>query len=261
MRLVTILASLDGYDGVGDFYDAFANNEDIPFYLENAKRYGSPILDIAAGTCRVSIKLAEAGFEVTALEKSKSMLDTAMRKVGELEEDVANRITIIRGDMQDFSLNQKFSLVIIPFSFGHALTTEAQLRTLRCIRKHLDDDGVFILDLYPGAIQNGHATFEEGPIRIGDGRMVTRRGEIETDFVNQIMKVSIEYEIVQDDENVSIVSVNSDAAIIYNREADILLQVAGFKIKKEFGSYQSSPYGNDSSRRILILKKEEAGQI
>ena len=118
------LNSNDGYKGIGEFYDLFANNDDLPFYLQYAQECGSPILDVAAGTCRVSIPLAEAGFDVVALEKSISMINEANRKLKSINRDIASRITIVQADMDDFKLQKDFSLVIIPFSFGHALTTD-----------------------------------------------------------------------------------------------------------------------------------------
>ena len=63
-----------GYEGVGEFYDLFTDNTDIPFFLEFARKTGSPILDLAAGTGRVSFALAKEGFDVVALEQSQSML-------------------------------------------------------------------------------------------------------------------------------------------------------------------------------------------
>ena len=70
-------STLSGYEGIGQFYDLFADNSDIPFFLKYAKRIGSPILDLAAGTGRVSFALAEEGYEVVSLEQSPSMLDIA----------------------------------------------------------------------------------------------------------------------------------------------------------------------------------------
>jgi ubiquinone/menaquinone biosynthesis C-methylase UbiE len=70
-----------GYEGVGEFYDLFADNTDIPFILEFARKTGSPILDLAAGTGRVTFALAQEGFDVVALEQSQSMLAEAKEKL------------------------------------------------------------------------------------------------------------------------------------------------------------------------------------
>ena len=137
-----------GYEAAAEFYDLFANNEDIPFYLNYAKQQGSPILDLAAGTGRVTLKLAEAGYVVVALEKSSAMLNVARERLLAATDDIQSRVTIIDGDFTEFSIDQTFSLIIIPASFGHALTSNEQLSALNSMHRHLKDDGLLILDLF-----------------------------------------------------------------------------------------------------------------
>ncbi|MHA3962288.1 MAG: class I SAM-dependent methyltransferase [Candidatus Thorarchaeota archaeon SMTZ1-45] len=245
-----------GYEGVGEFYDLFADNSDIPFFLEYAKKTGSPILDLAAGTGRVTFALAEEGFEVVALERSKSMLSVARRRLEHSSPDISSRVQIIEGSMKDFSLDQKFSLIIIPNSFGHLLTSEDQLSALQCIKNHLLDDGIFILDLYPGAHQYEQATFEDPPARLSDGRIVKRSGEIKSDFTRQIMRVELHYTIQDVNGNViNTINVVSGAALIFNREADLLVRMSGLNNENEFGDFQKNPFTLDSGRRIFILRK------
>jgi hypothetical protein len=51
--------------------------------------------------------------------------------------------------MRDFDLGQTFKLITIPFRpFQHLIEVEDQIACLRCIRRHLADDGRFILDLF-----------------------------------------------------------------------------------------------------------------
>ncbi|MFO7836951.1 MAG: class I SAM-dependent methyltransferase [Candidatus Thorarchaeota archaeon] len=121
------------YEGVAEFYDLFADNSDISFYTSYAHETGSPVLDLAAGTLRVAVPLAKEGFRVFALEKSPSMLSIAREKLDRLSKPAESRITLIEGDMTDFGFDIAFSLVIIPASFAHALTTEEQLPTLESI--------------------------------------------------------------------------------------------------------------------------------
>jgi len=249
-------STMAGYEGVGKFYDLFADNSDIPFFLKYAKKIGSPILDLAAGTGRVSFALANAGYEVVSLERSPSMLEAARLRLKSVGDLIATRITIIEGDMTEFHLDQRFSLIIIPNSFGHALTTDAQLSALGCIHNHLDDSGFFILDLYPGALQHEHIHFKENPISLHDGTTVEREGEIHSDTLRQLMDFKLRYIIRdQNGEIIDEVKVKSPAALLYNREVNLLLHLSRFQIIEEFGDFECNPYRPDSTRRILILKK------
>jgi len=48
----------------GKHYDALNNfNHDVPFYLEMAKSYGEKTLELACGTGRITLPLAEQGIE------------------------------------------------------------------------------------------------------------------------------------------------------------------------------------------------------
>jgi len=247
-----------GYEGVGEFCDLFASMDDIPFYLDYARRQGSPILDVAAGAGRVTLPLAREGFDVTALEMSPSMLEEFRKRVNREPHEVAERITLVQGDMRDFALNQTYSLIIIPDSFGHAMTSRDQLSTLACIRKHLLGRGLFILDLRCGALLPAHLEFEEPPASLPDGRVVSRRGEIHTDFVNQIMRVDLKYSVYRPGTRRPdldrVIEVVSGAAVIFDREADLLVRMSGFVVELEFGWFDGRPYTPECERRVMLLR-------
>ena len=158
--------------------------------------------------------------------------------------------------MKRFTLNQKFALVIIPNSFGHLLTTEDQLSTIHCVRDHLIYGGLFILDLYPGAQQYERAKFEDAPAQLPDGQRVSRSGVIQSDFPNQLMRVELRY-TVQDAEGqvTNEIDVVSKAALIFNREADLLIRMSNMQVEEEFGDFEKNIYNPDSGRRIFVLRK------
>ena len=247
-----------GYEGVGEYYDLFADDSDIQFFLRMAREYGSPVLDLASGSGRVAFPLAEAGFEVVALEKSQSMLNAARRRLNSSPRKIQNRLTIVEGDMRSFDLGTEFALVIVPNSFGHALSTDSQISTLECVRRHLAQDGVFVLDLFPGALQHEHASFEDGPVPLPDGRTVSRKGAMHMDPVRQLLRVDLTYTVRTSTGATSEMTVvTSGAAVIFNREADLLVRIAGFETANEYGDLDGGAYLPTSSRRILVLKKKQ----
>lgn len=245
-----------GYESVGEYYDLFADNTDLPFYIECAKQHGSPILDLAAGTGRVTFALANEGFEIVALEQSQSMLSIAQKKLREASPEVARRITLVEGSMIDFSFDKKFSLIIVPNSFGHVMNTNEQLSTLKCVREHLLDNGRFVLDLYPAALQYQNATFDDTPVQLENGCTVSRSGKIQSDFSRQLMRVDLQYTVRNSDGAIiDKVNVVSGASLIFNREADLLIRLSGFVVEDIYGDFGRSPYMPDSGRRIFILHK------
>lgn len=245
-----------GYDGVGEFYDLFADNSDIPFFIECAKRAGSPVLDLAAGTGRITFALAQEGFEVVALEQSESMLAVAREKLESAPEEVCSRIELIKGTMSKFSLDRKFALTMVPNSFGHLMTREDQLSMLLCVKEHLTDEGIFVLDIFPGEHQYENAKFQDVPTALADGRIVTRFGVITSDFDKKIMRVELRY-LVEDSEGVTIDEINvvSEAALIFNQDVESLIKESGLQIEEEYGDFERNSFTLDSGHRIFILRK------
>ncbi len=64
--------------------------EDIPTVLGFAQKTGGPVLDLGAGTGRLTIPLAEAGYEVTGIDSARAMLAIAEHKSGESGAERAN---------------------------------------------------------------------------------------------------------------------------------------------------------------------------
>src|SRR5687767_14825138 len=87
--------------------------DDIPFYLELAREASAKdqsVLELACGTGRVTIPVAQAGVNIAGLDRSPAMLAVAQRKA----EALAN-VRWVEGDMANFKLEEQFGLVIIPF--------------------------------------------------------------------------------------------------------------------------------------------------
>ena len=137
------------YDPLAALYDAqYARyRDDLPFYTRLADDYGSPVLELGAGSARVSAALARAGHEVVGIELSKEMLTRARARLEHL--GLKERVQLHKGDMRSFELGQAFPLIIAPFNtFMHAYTPNDQDTTLAAVKRHLAPGGLFALDLF-----------------------------------------------------------------------------------------------------------------
>lgn len=121
---------------------------DVEYFSHLAKRAGR-VLELACGTGRVALAMAEAGARVTGLELSEDMLARARGKAQVLDASVRKRLTLVRGDMRDFHLRAKFPLIVVPFrAFQHLLTVKDQRACLDCCRKHLAPRGRLVVNLF-----------------------------------------------------------------------------------------------------------------
>lgn len=137
------------YDLLADLYDLqYAHyRDDLSFYTRLADDYGGPVLELGAGSARVSTALARAGHEVVAVELSNKMIGRGQARL--VEAGLQENVTYRQGDMREVRLGRRFPLVIAPFNtLMHAYTLADQDATLRTVREHLEPGGRFAFDLY-----------------------------------------------------------------------------------------------------------------
>lgn len=156
------------YDDDAALYDLqyAAYRDDVPFYVRLADDQGGPVLELGAGTGRVTEALLRAGHEVVAVDASASMLARARERLAG-----AGGLTLLEGDMRSLSLGRRFPLVLAPFNtLMHAYTLDDQDRALSVVNEHLEEGGLFALDLYqPRFGPMGVVRREEEWAELGEG--------------------------------------------------------------------------------------------
>ncbi|MCI0438432.1 MAG: class I SAM-dependent methyltransferase, partial [Chloroflexi bacterium] len=165
------MVSRNDYDSAhARYYDYFSHGlaGDATFYVEEAVKAGSPVLELGCGTGRVTIPVAQAGVEIVGLDLSESMLAVAKEKVASLGGETRKRIEFAHGDMGSFYLNRRFKLAIIPYrSFIHLLTPDDQRQALHRIRDHLEGGGRLAFNVFDPRLDwivDEHH-FPEAPLR------------------------------------------------------------------------------------------------
>src|SRR6185312_377515 len=82
--------------------------EDLPLWRSLAAEYGDPVLDVGAGTGRVTLDLARAGYRVTALDRDAELLAELERRVGRNSEivTVTSQVTTVVADARELDLGE-----------------------------------------------------------------------------------------------------------------------------------------------------------
>jgi SAM-dependent methyltransferase len=113
---------------------------DLSLWRSLAAEYGGPVLEIGAGSGRVTLDLARTGLEVTALDRDPDLLAELRRRAGELA------VVTVCGDARDFSLGQRFPLCLTPMQTIQLLGGAAgRAGFWRCARAHLSPGGLLAL--------------------------------------------------------------------------------------------------------------------
>ena len=250
---------MDFYHTAADLYDHTFGRADLEgergdaaFYVEEARRAGSPVLDLACGTGRVLIPMAHAGVPVTGLDSSPAMLAVARKKVARLPEAARQRIELIEGDMRSFSLGRRFDLAIIPFrSFLHLMTPADQRRALGRIRDHLADGGRFVfnifdprLDMIASHIGQPDAALEmESEFTHPEtGRQVVEWVRRRYDAATQTIEEERVLEELEAGQVVSRTSAPITLRWVYRYEMEHLLELSGFAVEALYGGFDRGPF-------------------
>ncbi|MFN8484721.1 MAG: class I SAM-dependent methyltransferase [Anaerolineae bacterium] len=254
----------DLYATVYDFeYDDVV--DDIPFYRDLAVRGGGPALELACGTGRVLIPVAEAGVEVVGLDISRPMLAVAQDKVSLLPQAVQDRITLGAGDMRDFDLGAgRFSLVYIPFrSFLHLLTVEEQLQALAAIRRSLRPAGRLALAFFnprldtiaPRLTSRGATTFLEDTYDLLNGERLLQWACTRYDATTQVSRTERMYDRVGADGRL-IERTHRQITVrwLYRYEAEHLFVRAGFEVEALSGDFAGGPFDGNSEEQVWVLR-------
>jgi SAM-dependent methyltransferase len=110
--------------------------EDLELWRGLARRHGAPVLDIGAGTGRVALDLARAGYAVTALDVSSELLAALTERAAGLP------VTPVVADARSFALDERFPLCIVPMQTIQLLGgAEGRGQFLGCARDHLAPGG------------------------------------------------------------------------------------------------------------------------
>ena len=137
------------YDRIATFYDPWSRSvtEDVGFYVDHALASGGPVVELAVGTGRIAIPVAQAGVSVIGVDTSPEMLAIA-RAAGE-EAGVADRLQLHLGDLRDPPVSERVPLVICPFrSLLHMETEDEKLGALVAARSLLQPDGRYVFDVF-----------------------------------------------------------------------------------------------------------------
>jgi SAM-dependent methyltransferase len=111
--------------------------EDLPLWRELAASVDGPVLDVGAGTGRVTLELARGGTPVVALDADGDLLAELARRARGLP------VETVMADARDFALGRRFELVVVPMQTVQLLGgAEGRARFLACARAHLAAGGV-----------------------------------------------------------------------------------------------------------------------
>ncbi len=221
-----------------------------PFYLSIAKEVGEPVLELGCGTGRITIPLAQNGFEMTGLDVVSGMLALAKIKAGNLP------IQWIEADVRDFHIDRRFNFIFESGGvFMHMLTNADQVAFLARVREHLSPGGRFVVSLFfphPGLLCSDKEEKEWFTYPDGQGGTVHVSGTENYDELRQVKTETAIRHIIRSDGSEAIHVTPLQLRYTFPQEMESLLDRSGFEIKERYGGPDRSKLTNESQYIVFV---------
>ena len=252
---------MGAYESFASVYDLFMNDVDYDGwtdYIEEIwKKFGlTPglVCELGCGTGNITLRLAERGYDMIAVDLSAEMLSEAEKKA---EEKNINALFLMQ-DMREFELYGTVSSVLCLCDSLNYITDPEELKQVFClVNNYLDPGGLFLFDIN---------TVHKYRDVLGDTTIAEDREE-----ASFIWENSYDPESRINTYELAVFLPREDG--LYEKceelhcqrgyekaEIEKLLKEAGMEIEGVYEAYTDKPASKDSER-LLFIAKEHGKQI
>ena len=237
----------------GRHYDAFNQpyQDDLKFYLAEARKARGPVLELACGTGRLTIPLRKKGIDIAGLDLAAPMLEVARAKAAAAGVEIG----FLRGDARRFRLGKKYKLVFMAFNSMQHLGKAEDLKGLfSSVAAHLAPGGRFIFDVFnPNPMCLVRDPEELLPVAYyedpaGGGKVLVNE-TYSYDKAAQISRLTWHY---RSEKTGRILKKSLNLRCFYPQELLALVQYNGFRVAARYGDFLRKPFTGDSMKQIVI---------
>ena len=247
----------------------FGEDEDIGFYQSLCRRLApKKILELGCGTGRITLPLAEIGFEVVGLDNQPEMLRSAEERRLRSEPKVQTRLEFIEGDMRTWRGCSDFDLILVPSSsISHLLSLEDQLAVWSTCHQNLRVNGRLLVEITMPNMASFADSFSVPPRSIveididseneRDGTRLIRRKTTHYESHEQLAQIRFLYEKYQHGRGVESSIDDFASHVFFPRELRLLFLHTKYDVEQTLGDYRGKPLKSDSPLIIMIGRRKD----
>lgn len=234
-----------GYRGEEGFYR---------LVLERCARAGQLVVELGAGTGRLALRYAAAGFRVHAVEPAAAMRALLLDKAAAAGLAGSELFSVEDATAATFAPPERPAVVIFPFNgLLHLGSRDELLGSFAHVREVLRPQGCFALDCtgpYWDAMLYGPTTWGRADERVHptSGAKVLTCDRSAYHPATRQMRIDIRYILEGDDEGVQI---ELNQTMWTWQQVLGALGAAGFSIEQQLGDVDLSPF-DEGSPRLLV---------
>lgn len=222
---------------------------DLAFYKKQA--HGA-VLELGAGSGRVTKVLSQAAKQVVALERSKSLCAT-------LRSLKLSNVQIQCADFSTYKPAHTFDVVCAPFHvFSHVHDGVALVRLLQRIATWLGPKGRLVFDVPNPNVKMlawpPGKTFQMGKASDGSGRRYRYSETFSWTPLSQQQLVLAQYDALDGEDEASGFVLPLLHRHYFPAELAVLLKLSGFEVLSHEGSFVGEPLDADSEEQVIVAK-------
>ena len=230
-------------DRIADVYDGFYDDRlDTEGAIETLTELAGagPVLELAIGTGRLALPLAERGLEVHGIDASERMVAKLREKAG------GDRIPVTMGDFADVGVEGAYSLIFVGFNTFFALQSQDdQVRCFANAAARLADGGLFVVEAFFPDLARFDRDQRTQTTDVDLDRVVleaTRHDAVEQRIVSQ--------HVVLTEAGTKLYPTTIRYA--FPSELDLMARLAGLRLHERWGGWRREPFTANSPRHVSV---------
>lgn len=236
----------DGYfdERVAETYDASTGDEFHPAVVAETADLlaglagpGGSALELAVGTGRIALPLAERGVRVHGIDMSRAMIARLRAKPG------GDAVGVTVGDFTATRVDARFDLVYLVFNTIMNVTTQAgQVACFRNAADHLRPGGRFLIEVMVPGLRRLPPGQTLVPFRDGPDEWAFDRYDVATQAMSSNYLSPGGFH-------------STPFRYVWPAELDLMAQLAGLEPEDRWESWSRAPFTHESTRHVSTWRR------
>jgi len=202
--------------------------------------HGGRVLELGIGTGRIALPLRQKGVGVHGIDASPAMVAKLRAKLG------GENISVTLGDFADVTVEGQFSLIYVLFNtFFALLTQEAQLRCFENVARHLDPQGVFVIEAFVPDVARFSGGQTTRTVSLTEAEV-----RLDASLHDPLTQQITSQHVVLSERGVRLYPVK--LRYVWPSELDLMARLAGLSLRERWGSWTRDSFTADSGKHISV---------
>jgi hypothetical protein len=201
------------------------------------------VLELAIGTGRIALPLAERGIDVRGIDASEEMVARLRSKPG------GDGIPVTIGDFVDVAVEGQFTLIYVVFNTLFALQTqEAQVRCFESVAARLGDGGAFVVEAFVPDLSRFDRDQRIETERVGLGEAwlgLSRHYPADQRVESQHVRISAD----------GMRLLPAQIRYAYPSELDLMARLAGLALRDRFDGWKGAAFTGSTGTCVSVYTR------